>query len=243
MADGSVLSWLRRPAPTVEVAGRLLPLEIRRLAHARQLTLRLAPDGSAVKVSMPRWGRTAEAVDFARSRGAWLAGQLARVPGPVTVADGLVFAFRGAATALRHDPGARRRPVLADGVLTIGGPAQGLHARLTRWLQAEARTLLTTDLAFYCARAGEAIRPLTLSSARARWGSCSSRGAIRNNWRQIMAPDAVRRSVVAHEVAHLAHFDHSPAFHGALAALFEGDLPAADRWLKAHGRSLHAPFG
>jgi hypothetical protein len=36
-----------------------------------------------------------------------------------------------------------------------------------------------------------------------------------------MAPDAVRRSVVAHEVAHLVHFDHSPAFHALLDALFE----------------------
>jgi predicted metal-dependent hydrolase len=58
-----------------------------------------------------------------------------------------------------------------------------------------------------------------------------------------MAPDAVRRSVVAHEVAHLTHFDHSPAFHAHLEALFEGDLPAANRWLKREGRSLYAHFG
>ena len=58
-----------------------------------------------------------------------------------------------------------------------------------------------------------------------------------------MAPDEVRRSVVAHEVAHLAHFDHSPAFHAELGRLFEGDLAAADRWLKDHGRTLYAPFG
>ena len=58
-----------------------------------------------------------------------------------------------------------------------------------------------------------------------------------------MAPDFVRRSVVAHEVAHLLQFDHSPRFHAALAALYEGDLAAADRWLKQHGRGLYAPFG
>ena len=38
----------------------------------------------------------------------------------------------------------------------------------------------------------------------------------RINWRLVMAPDPVRRSVVAHEVAHLVHFDHSPAFHALL---------------------------
>jgi hypothetical protein len=28
-----------------------------------------------------------------------------------------------------------------------------------------------------------------------------------------------------------------------LAGLFEGDLKAADGWLKQHGRGLYAPFG
>jgi predicted metal-dependent hydrolase len=58
-----------------------------------------------------------------------------------------------------------------------------------------------------------------------------------------MAPDPVRRSVVAHEVAHLVHFDHSPRFHAFLGDLFEGDLPAANAWLKREGRSLYLPFG
>jgi hypothetical protein len=58
-----------------------------------------------------------------------------------------------------------------------------------------------------------------------------------------MAPDAVRRSVVAHEVAHLVHFDHSPRFHAFLERIFEGDIDAANRWLKAHGRGLYAILG
>jgi predicted metal-dependent hydrolase len=53
----------------------------------------------------------------------------------------------------------------------------------------------------------------------------------------------VRRSVVAHEVAHLVHFDHSARFHALLAEIYDGDLPAADAWLKRHGRSLYAPLG
>ena len=63
------------------------------------------------------------------------------------------------------------------------------------------------------------------------------------NWGLVQAPEPVRRSVVAHEVAHLTHFDHSPAFHAHLRALFEDDVSAADGWLKAHGRTLYAAFG
>ena len=90
--------------------------------------------------------------------------------------------------------------------------------------------------------------PVGLSLAQKRWGSCSDGGAsgqrrIRINWRLVQAPDFVRRSVAAHEVAHLVHFDHSPAFHALLGGIFEGDVAQADRWLKENGRSLYTAFG
>src|SRR5690606_31454943 len=114
---------------------------------------------------------------------------------------------------------------------------------LRRWLEGEARPLLAEDLAHYCALAGRDAPKLALSNARRRWGSCAANGAIRINWRLIMAPDCVRRSVVAHEVAHLVHFDHSARFHALLRELFEGDLAAANAWLKREGQNLYRPFG
>jgi predicted metal-dependent hydrolase len=145
--------------------------------------------------------------------------------------------------AISHEPTAPRRPVLDDGALVLGGTAESIAPRIRRWLDGEARRLMSQDLTEYCAKAGVPAPRLSLSNARRRWGSCSARGAIRINWRLVMAPDAVRRSVVAHEVAHLLHFDHSPQFHEALADLFEGDLAAANRWLKREGQGLYAPFG
>jgi hypothetical protein len=58
-----------------------------------------------------------------------------------------------------------------------------------------------------------------------------------------MAPDFVRRSVVAHEVAHMTHFDHSPAFHAHLDTLYEGRIEQANHWLKREGRTLYRLFG
>ena len=57
-----------------------------------------------------------------------------------------------------------------------------------------------------------------------------------------MAPDFVRRAVVAHEVAHLVHFDHSPAFRALCDSLAPGLQEPSDRWLKAQGRSLYAAY-
>ncbi len=232
------------PLPrTLAVAGRELPVVIRRLRTARRITLRLAPDGSEARISMPEWGRTADALHFAQQRRDWLAEQLERIPLPVRIEPGFTLTFRGEPLRVDWRQGAPRRPVIAEGELVLGGPADGMEGRLRRWLEAQALQLAAADLAHYCARAGQPLPKLALSRARRRWGSCSSRGVIRINWRLVMAPDFVRRSVVAHEVAHMTHFDHSPAFHAHLAALYEAPIEQANQWLKAEGRLLYHPFG
>lgn len=250
-----MIEWLRRarvsrpPAPTpakparVPVGDRMLPVELRRLRHARRMTLRLAPDGEAVRISLPPWVPDHEALAFALARSEWLAAQAARLPRPQPLQPGSQIAYRGAPVTVVWNPQAARRPQQVDSRIVMGGPEEGLGLRLARWLEAEARRTLAQDLADYCARAARPVPGLALSRARRRWGSCAANGTIRINWRLIMAPDAVRRSVVAHEVAHLVHFDHSPAFHACLAAIFEGDVAGANAWLKRHGPGLYQPFG
>ncbi|HWU02804.1 MAG TPA: SprT family zinc-dependent metalloprotease [Novosphingobium sp.] len=241
-----MLDWLRRRAPAIpeiEVAGRRVPVAIRRLANARRMTLRVAADGSEIRISIPRWGRDADALDFARLRLDWIEMQLARNAPPSPPGPGTALPYRGALLTIRHDPAGRRTPRVLENALVLGGPPDAIEQRLVRWLKAEARAHFARDLADYSPRAGVPLPPLALTNARARWGSCSSQGTVRLNWRLVMAPDAVRRSVVAHEVAHLVHFDHSPRFHALLGDLFEGDLDAANRWLKRHGRSLYTHFG
>ncbi len=241
-----MLDWLKtdpRETPTVAVGDAELPIVIRRNARAKRMILRLAPDGREVRVTVPNWGRTADALDFARTRRDWLEGQLAALPRAEPVSDGSTLTLRGKPVLVEHDAAARRKPELEDSIIRVGGPASSLPARLKRWLEGEARALLAEDLVHYCRQVGKAPPPLALSNARRRWGSCAPNGAIRINWRLIMAPDFVRRSVVAHEVAHLVHFDHSPRFHALLGELFEGDIDTANRWLKRDGRALYHPFG
>ena len=240
-----MIDWLRREnqAPSIEVAGRALPLAIRRHPRATRLTMRLAPDGSEVRITLPRWGRTSDAMVFASKRIEWLEQQLAAVPRADPPQPGGTVQFRGAPVAIAWDPRAPRKPALIDGRLVLGGPAETVPARVRRWLESEALSLLGDDLSRYCELARVTPPALRLSRAARRWGSCSGAGCIRINWRLVQAPDAVRRSVVAHEVAHLVHFDHSPAFRALLGDLFEGDIKAADGWLKRQGRGLYAAVG
>ncbi len=247
---GGMIDWLRRPAAprvvkprTLRIGGQDLPLVIRRLRQAKRMTLRLSPDGSEVRVSIPAWGRVGDAEAFARDRADWLAQQLARLPAQQTLEPGAPVPFRGVARRLDWHATAPRRPSIGEDAIILGGPREGLESRLRRWLEREALALLADDLAHYCARGGHPVPRLALSRAQRRWGSCAADGSIRINWRLVMAPDFVRRSVVAHEVAHLRHFDHSPAFHAELDHLFEGNVAEANHWLKREGRGLYRPFG
>ncbi len=240
-----MIDWLRRDAlePVVELAGRTLPIELTRNARARRLTLRLAPDGSAVRITLPTWCRSADAVAFAHARREWLAAQLAKVPeARDPVREGSLL-YRGETIALAWRADAPRKPTLSGSDLAVGGAQTGVARRLQRWLEGEALRLFAEDAGEYCRRGGLTPAEVRLTRARRRWGSCSSQGVLRLNWRLVQAPDAVRRSVVAHEVAHLVHFDHSPAFHALLAGLYEGDIDAANGWLSRHGRTLYASFG
>lgn len=62
--------------------------------------------------------------------------------------------------------------------------------------------------------------PLSLSSARTRWGSCSRRSGVRLNWRLIHFPPEVIDYVVVHELAHLHEMNHSPRFWAIVARLY-----------------------
>ncbi|MCP9221189.1 M48 family metallopeptidase [Erythrobacter sp. LQ02-29] len=243
-----MIDWLRRdPATpsTVRCGDRDVPVSIVRHPTARRIILRPADDGQSVRVTLPRWGRTADALRFAAERSDWLAAQLARIPERRPPGPGGSIAYRGETCAIAWDANGSREVAheSAACVIRIGGPRDLLEARLRRWLRAEASRLLTQDLADYSRRAGLPPAPLALSNARRRWGSCSSKGTIRLNWRLVQAPDFVRRSVAAHETAHRVHFDHSPRFHALLGEIFESDIGEADAWLRAHGRSLYAAFG
>ena len=126
---------------------------------------------------------------------------------------------------------------------SMSGSTSGSSSSASGMTTAMFRDRASAEKAYDALTAGVALPPLRLARARRRWGSCAGDGTVRINWRLVMAPDAVRRSVVAHEIAHLVHFDHGPAFHALLAALYEGEIAQANRWLKREGPRLYVPFG
>jgi len=142
-----------------------------------------------------------------------------------------------------HDPGFAALWTPAQGRgderLVCGGPLEGLSRRIETWLKRRALAVLTEETAEFAARAGVSVSRVAVADPKGRWGSCASTGAIRYSWRLICAPPFVRRSTVAHEVAHRLHMDHSPAFHAAYRHLLGDDPAPARAWLRRHGATLH----
>ncbi len=78
---------------------------------------------------------------------------------------------------------------------------------------------------------------ITIRDQKTRWGSCSAKGTLSFNWRLMLAPPAILDYVVVHELCHLTHMNHSPAFWQAVGEVYP-DYRIARKWLKDHGQEL-----
>jgi hypothetical protein len=76
-----------------------------------------------------------------------------------------------------------------------------------------------------------------LSTARTRWGSCSSKGDINLNWRLALIPQALRHYVAIHELAHLKHMNHSREFWRFVEE-YDPEYKANRKALKAYSHFL-----
>lgn len=228
------------PSDTVMmVDGRAVPVLLVRNARSRGFRLRYDARSDALRLTMPVRGSTRAAMKWALAQEPWVRDQMARAPAPLILADGVTFPCEGRATRIMWRPGAPRMPHLDGDVLQVGGECARVGARLLLWLKGRARHVLSAESHDMAHGAQLPIRSVAVGDPRGRWGSCSSAGALRYSWRLILAPPDVRRAIVAHEVAHLRHMDHSPAFHALHAALL-GEDPAPSRdWLARHGAQLH----
>jgi predicted metal-dependent hydrolase len=107
----------------------------------------------------------------------------------------------------------------------------------TTWYKQQARWVIRERVEWFAARYKFIYSQVRISSARTRWGSCSSRGSLSFTWRLVMAPLEVVDYVVAHELAHLRIRNHSPAFWKEVEAILP-DYKARQKWLKTNGRLL-----
>lgn len=219
-------------------AGFPVPIEVRAIRNARRFRLRFDEASGTLKLTCPTRTSRRKALAWALDQREWIDGQIAKAEAAVPFAPDAVIPIEGTETRLVWSESLLRTPVLTGADLRCGGPVSGYARRVETFLKRHALDVMSQDAADYAAMGGLALRSVSVGDAGSRWGSCSSQGRIRLNWRLILAPPNVRRYVVAHEVAHLQHLNHGPGFKALEARLFGPGLAAAKAELRRLGPRL-----
>lgn len=105
------------------------------------------------------------------------------------------------------------------------------------WLKIWAKKFLTTRLNNYAEIMGVAYKKISIRDTSSRWGSCSSTGTISFSYRLILADISIIDYVVIHELSHITHHHHKPAFWLRVAAFYP-DYKIARAWLRKEGHTL-----
>lgn len=96
-------------------------------------------------------------------------------------------------------------------------PQRLLSGEEVKRLRANAQAFLPEKVTHYARLLGQKISKVTITSAQKRFGSCSSKGSLCFSYMLMRYPESAIDYVVLHEVAHLIHHNHSPAFYQTIA--------------------------
>ncbi|KQS03224.1 metal-dependent hydrolase [Sphingomonas sp. Leaf357] len=214
-------------------------IEVVRNARSRRAKLSVDPASGRVRLTLPPRAPLKAALHWAQEQQAWIDRQRARLPRARPFAPGAAVPFDDVMLSIVWDGAAPRRIVRDGEELRCGGPSEGLARRIETWLKREALRVLSAETAEFAAKADVTVAQVSIGDPKGRWGSCSASGVIRYSWRLILAPAFVRRSTVAHEIAHRVHMNHGPDFHALADALTEGHPEDSRAWLRANGAALH----
>ena len=106
-----------------------------------------------------------------------------------------------------------------------------------KWYRKQASLVLNERVQWYAAKHSFQYKGIKITSARTRWGSCSSIGRLSFAWRLVMAPIPVIDYVVIHELMHLQVQNHSKKFWNRVEAIIP-DYKERMGWLEQNGHLL-----
>jgi Predicted metal-dependent hydrolase len=221
----------------IEINGQSLPIKMRRNANARRITLRLSRDGAMVQLTLPKRCAEKKAIAFANTQSQWIAKQLQSKPTAQPFVPNMKLEIFGDEFIFKHH--ASRITVAEGENIYIGGDEEFFARRVEDYIKKEAREKFSEMARELADEIGETISGVSLRDTSSRWGSCSSKKRINLSWRLALAPLSVAHYVIAHEVAHLMHFNHSTEFWELVEQLHPNWQKERD-WLRKNGAILHA---
>lgn len=221
-------------APPDEIGGVAVHVS----ARARRMALRTQARTGRIVLVLPRrkaWtARMQQAAEsFVAAHREWIARHDRPVEKTV-LAPGARIDLLDNKYLLCHQPGRGVARIDGDAII-ITGAAEHFTRRTRDFLKRHAASVLPGRVQDKARLAGVQVRDVRLRDPVSRWGSCGVDGDIMLSWRLILLPEFVMDYIVAHEVAHRVHMDHSRAFWRLCLSLTPRGAEAR-RWLRLNGQ-------
>jgi hypothetical protein len=220
-----------------------MSIKVDHLVRTRRKTIALVVERDGkLTVRAPLRLSEARIREFVEAHANWIARNQKRVKqvavAPKEYKDGEKFLFLGQAFPLVIVP--RQKTYLTfDGTnfrLAKSAIPRAQEA-FVRWYKVQAYQEIQARLQVLSTRYKLDYEKLRISSARTRWGSCSTKGTLSFTWRLIMAPPQVVEYVIIHELVHTKVKNHSKEFWGGVEKIMPG-YKTCVRWLKKNGSYL-----
>ncbi len=233
------------PVHSIRLNGINVHYTVRRSARAKHMRITVSPHDGLVVTFPARIRQYINPDDFIREKQDWVLRHLARVGlegPPRPLQDGAPLFYRGSQLELSIIRDGVKAPRFSarDGNVRAVLPRDfdgDLRTELRAWYRRRASEVIRREVEIQAERIGVRYRGIAVRDQKTKWGSCSRRGTLSFNWRLILFPPAVLRYVVVHELCHLRHFNHSPAFW----SLVERHVPEYRKhveWLRENGPRL-----
>ena len=228
------LKRLRKSLPLVEDGTLILPERVVAFSvyrsHRRRRTIAFKVERDArVKVMAPMRSSLRAVEEVLQSRAAWILRELEQnkeIAPQRVFADGSVFPYMGHDCRLVVTRGGGKASCrlekyklhvhVPDDTLSDEGLRQEVKLEVMLWAKKRARVVLKRRMDLWSRRLGVRYDKMIISNPESRWGSCSVDDVIRLNWRLLLAPLPLIDYVVAHELCHVRHKNHSVRFWGFL---------------------------
>jgi len=223
--------------PYIEFGDRRIPIEIQRKSRASRMKLRIERSGTVILV-LPARAVLKSGLAFLKQELPWIGQKIRNIPLPVPFLDGATVPVMGVPHQICHAPERRGVVWQAKNMLYVAGKPEHLPRRIDDWLRKHAKSEIAPRAQNYADMLELDFKGITVRDQKTRWGSCSSTGRLNFSWRLIMMPETVMNYVIAHEVAHLRHMNHSAAFWSVVGELHP-DVKPAKAWLKENGSEIH----
>lgn len=210
-------------------------------ANSRKLILHIDNKKRIPVLSIPKYCTRKQAVNFVNENMDWILETLQKLPERKYFSDGETLSLFGHIVTISHQPDARCGVRLDGDTLTVSGGREFLHRRVKDYIRKAAAAEFYKLSAPLAAKIGREINSICIKDTKSRWGSCSTLNNINYNWRIALAPQYAINYLMAHEVSHLKHHDHSPSFWQCVAELYPDWRQGRD-WLHKNGRTLYTYF-